>query len=64
MQFEDPTDAVQSLRERIELQRALKLRWLLDLAVKGARAPHTPPAANDAATSHQVSQCVQRLTQD
>ncbi len=36
-QYEDPTDVVQLMREKIELQRALKLEWLGQLAAKTAR---------------------------
>lgn len=37
-QYEDPTDTVQLIRERIELQRAVKLPWLADLAASTAKA--------------------------
>ncbi|KAK9917560.1 hypothetical protein WJX75_005792 [Coccomyxa subellipsoidea] len=36
--YEDPTDTVQLIRERIELQRAVKLPWLADLAASTAKA--------------------------
>lgn len=35
-QYEDPTDVVQHMREKIELQRALKLEWLVQLAARTA----------------------------
>ncbi|BDA48752.1 Histone acetyltransferase type B catalytic subunit [Coccomyxa sp. Obi] len=35
--YEDPTDVVQLMREKIELQRALKLEWLVQLAARTAQ---------------------------
>ncbi len=40
-QYEDPTDVVQMMREKIELQRALKVEWLVQLAQKTAQEMST-----------------------
>ena len=45
-QYEDPTDDLQLIRERIELERAVKLPWLTELAAKVAQAAASPPPAN------------------
>ena len=44
LQYEDPTDDLQALRERVELQRALKLPWLLELAETTAASAKSAPA--------------------
>jgi hypothetical protein len=54
LQYEDPTDVVQSMRERIELQRAWKAKWLVELARRATRSAAVPAAANGTANSHQV----------
>ncbi|EIE27453.1 acyl-CoA N-acyltransferase [Coccomyxa subellipsoidea C-169] len=43
--YEDPTDTVQLIRERVELQRAVKLPWLADLAASTAKALGGSPTA-------------------
>ena len=51
MQYEEPTEYVQAMRERIELKRAAALPWLRDLAaqqgassvpINGSAATHAP----------------------
>ena len=46
LQYEDPTDDLQTIRERIELRQAVKLRWLMELAAKVAQAAASALPAN------------------
>ena len=50
-QYEDPTDGVQAMRERIELRRAAQLPWLTELAATTARS--AAAAANGSAQVRQ-----------
>ena len=46
MQYEDPTDNIQSIREKLELERAARLEWLRAAA---ATCAHSCAAVNGSA---------------
>ena len=55
MQYEDPTDDLQMLRTKVELQRAVKLQWLQDLAANAAKALSAAQGASgDSSTAANV----------
>ena len=62
LQYEDPTEDLQTIRERVELRRAVKLPWLMELAAKVAQAAASAlPANGHAQVAHLAARMCLRV---